>query len=93
MQKVRLDLNSFIRVVIRGAFTIDSSTPALTGNLNEHPIFWKILEGKIVLLLLAQNNNGENRKTKNIESVFLYSINNRVKYSKCVGFFNFSLFV
>jgi hypothetical protein len=28
---VRLDLNSFI-TVIRGAFTINSSTPTLTGN-------------------------------------------------------------
>jgi hypothetical protein len=38
-QKVRLDLNSFIRVVIRGAITIDSSlTPTLAENPNEHPI-------------------------------------------------------
>jgi hypothetical protein len=25
-----------------GAFTIDSSTPTLTGNFNEHPIVWEL---------------------------------------------------
>jgi hypothetical protein len=41
-QKVRLDLNSSSMIcnpnLIRGAFTIDSSRPALRRNLNEHPI-------------------------------------------------------
>jgi hypothetical protein len=31
--------------VIRSAFTIDSSTPALTGNLNEHPVLSEYLQG------------------------------------------------
>jgi hypothetical protein len=38
LNQVMLDLNSSSEFVIRGAFTIDSSTLTLTENLKEHPI-------------------------------------------------------
>jgi hypothetical protein len=41
-QKVRLDLNSWS--VICGTFTIDSSTPILRINLNEHPMLYKCFD-------------------------------------------------
>jgi hypothetical protein len=50
-ETVRLDLNSFISGVIRGAFTIDSSTPTLTGNFNARPIYYyciNLMRGSIV---------------------------------------------
>jgi hypothetical protein len=36
--KSEVRFKQLIRGLIRGAFTIDSSTPALRINLNEHPI-------------------------------------------------------
>jgi hypothetical protein len=41
---VRLNLNNFIRVVTWCVhnFTIDSSTPTLRGNFNEHPILFNV---------------------------------------------------
>jgi hypothetical protein len=35
--------------VTSGAFTIDFSTSTLTGNLNEHPIFWVFVNAQDLL--------------------------------------------
>jgi hypothetical protein len=45
-RKVRLS-------VIRGAFTIHSSTPTLRINLNEHPILWYRLHNRNTVLLVS----------------------------------------
>jgi hypothetical protein len=46
MQKVRLS-------VIRGAFTIHSSTPTFRIILNEHPILWYRLQNRNTVLLVS----------------------------------------